>query len=219
MCIICNIENIKELEGYNELDCSGCSNLTVIPKIKGLKILDCSGYPNLTVIPNIKGLKNLYCLGCPNLTVIPNIKGLKELRCSKCDKLFVIPRIIGLKNIDCSDCYNLTIIPKIDECNLWILGSMNIVNIPNIYLGKLSVLCNRCNSLILLNVKYCTGCFYMLSSKSTSKLQKYIHKRKLYYRIRYYLKQRIFTEWYYHPEYSGGKREKMSLGNFVSKIK
>jgi hypothetical protein len=58
-----------------------------IPQIDGLKELDCSLCPLLTQILHINGLQELGCRNCPLLTRIRLIHGLEVLDCRNCHSL------------------------------------------------------------------------------------------------------------------------------------
>jgi hypothetical protein len=216
MCIICTSSE-EELLELNDIDCSGCVTLKVIPPIPSLQYLVCTNCLLLTSIPLFPSLRYLYCSNCPSLLNIPLFPSLQYLDCSNCPLLTSIPILPSLQYLYCYSCpllVNIPLIPSLQylscyKCPLL----MNIPLIPS--LQRLS--CFNCPLLLNIPVaSYYTdksGCRWLNDLTLVTQViicQQYIkssHRGRLLSRA---LKDKSFVEWIYSPEV-GGKYIKRRL--------
>jgi hypothetical protein len=135
MCIICT-SSWEELSLLEEIDCSGCGTLKVIPLIHSLRYLSCFNCPLLKTIPSFPLLRILYCYNCPSLGIISHMQHITDIDCSNCPLLVSIPNYTFLphqgiyfpdhKYINKTGCRwlnDLTLVNRVVICQKYIKSS------------------------------------------------------------------------------------------------
>ena len=127
MCIICT----NEYKEYEEITCSNCMNLKIIPRISSLKRLYISNCINLVKIKELPLLEELSTSKCINLIEIPMLPSLNFLSCDGCTSLVKIAVLPLLKKLYCFGCVSLRKIPMfpvLQELNC--IGCVALLEIP-----------------------------------------------------------------------------------------
>ena len=122
--LYCNeCDNITEIDYYDNqiytLECSCCSQLTILEYLENLHELDCSACDMLKSIKYMPNLTILDCRCCSQLTILEYLENLHELDCSDCDMLKSIKNAPNLTILDCSSCPSLVEIPDNDYEELY----------------------------------------------------------------------------------------------------